>query len=119
MAEDKIYRYGDVVALVVAEHKEPCPEAAKVKVEIESFRIQVTWTPLCRMPCVSMRTRPIYSPSSRYLRAWAEEPSKVQEVIDNSAYSVSGSFYSAASPTCRLRVPPFKPFDEDDNLTFL
>ena len=49
-----------------------------------------------------------------------EEPSKVAEVIDNSAYSVSGSFYSTRQPHLSVEGTTVQAFfDEDDNLTFL
>jgi aldehyde oxidoreductase len=123
LAEDKIYRYGDVVALVVADTKNHAREAAaKVKVEIEKLPEYLSYLDAVMPDAMRIHedTPNIFSKQPVLKGVGLEEPSKVQEVIDNSAYSVSGSFYSSRQPHLSVEGTTVQAFfDEDDNLTFL
>ncbi|NLX86734.1 MAG: molybdopterin-dependent oxidoreductase [Clostridiales bacterium] len=123
LAEDKIYRYGDVVALVVADTKNRAREAAaKVKVEVEKLPEYLSYLDAVMPDAMRIHedTPNIFSKQPVLKGVGLEEPSKVAEVIDNSAYSVSGSFYSTRQPHLSVEGTTVQAFfDEDDNLTFL
>lgn len=122
LAEDKIYRYGDVVALVVADTKNNAREAAaKVKVEIEKLPEYLSYLDAVMPDAMRIHedTPNIFSKQPVLKGVGLDEPSKVREVIDNSAYSVSGSFYSTRQPHLSIEGTTVQVyFDEDDNLTF-
>lgn len=121
LAEDKIYRYGDVVALAVADTKDHArAAAAKVKVEIEKLPEYLSYLDAVMPDAIRIHedTPNIFSMQPVLKGAGLEEPSKVQEMIDNSAYSVSGSFYSTREPHLSIEGTTLQAyFDEDGYLT--
>lgn len=121
LAEDKIFRYGDVVALVVADTKDNArAAAAKVKVEIEKLPEYLNFLDAVMPDAIWIHedTPNIFSKQPVLKGVGLESPSKVAEVIDRSAYSAEGSFYSSREPHLSIEgVTVQAYFDEDDNLT--
>jgi aldehyde oxidoreductase len=120
LAEDKIYRWGDVVALAVADTKDHAREAAaKVKVEIERLPEYLNYLDAVMPDAMRIHddTPNVFSMQPVLKGVGLEAPSKVAEVIDNSAYSVEGSFYSSREPHLSIEGVTLQSyFDEDDNL---
>jgi aldehyde oxidoreductase len=95
LCEDKIYRYGDVVALVVADTKDHAhAAAAEVKVEIEQLPEYLNYLDAAAPDAIRIHedTPNIFSMQPVLKGVGLEEASKVAEIIDNSAHSVAGSF---------------------------
>jgi aldehyde oxidoreductase len=120
LSEDKIFRYGDVVALAVADTKEHArAAAAKVKVEIEKLPEYLNYLDAVMPDAMRIHedTPNIFSMQPVLKGVGLEEPSKVAEMIDNSAYFVEGSFYSSREPHLSIEgVTVQAYFDEDDSL---
>ncbi|HPW40186.1 MAG TPA: molybdopterin-dependent oxidoreductase [Bacillota bacterium] len=121
LCEDRIFRYGDVVALAVADTKEHArAAAAKVKVEIEKLPEYLSYLDAVMPDAMRIHedTPNIFSMQPVLKGVGLEDAAKVQEVIDNSAYSVSGSFYSTREPHLTIEGTTVQAyFDEEDNLT--
>lgn len=121
LCEDKIYRYGDVVALVAADTKDHAREAAaKVKVEIEQLPEYLNYLDAVVPDAMRIHedTPNIFSMQPVLKGVGLEQASKVAELIDNSAYSVEGSFYSSREPHLSIEGDTIQAyFDEDDFLT--
>ncbi len=121
LAEDKIFRYGDVVALAVADTKDHArAAAAKVKVEIEKLPEYLSFLDAVMPDSIRVHedTPNIFSMQPVLKGAGLEDASKVKDIIDESAYSVSGSFYSSREPHLTIEGTTVQAyFDEDDNLT--
>jgi aldehyde oxidoreductase len=120
LSEDKIFRYGDVVALAVADTKEHArAAAAKVKVEIEKLPEYLNYLDAVMPDAMRIHedTPNIFSMQPVLKGVGLDEPSKVADMIDHSAYSVAGSFYSTREPHLSIEgVTVQAYFDEDDNL---
>ncbi len=120
LAEDKIFRYGDVVALVAADTKDHArAAAAKVKVEIEKLPEYLSYLEAVMPGAMRIHedTPNIFSMQPVLKGVGLEEPSNVAEVIDGSAHSVEGSFYSSREPHLSIEgVTVQAYFDEEDNL---
>ncbi|ATW24803.1 molybdopterin-dependent oxidoreductase [Candidatus Formimonas warabiya] len=121
LAEDKIFRYGDVVALAVADTKDHArAAAAKIKVEIEQLPEYLSYLDAVMPDAMRVHedTPNIFSMQPVMKGVGLEDPAKVQEVIDNSAHSVSGSFHSTREPHLTIEGTTVQAyFDEDDYLT--
>ncbi len=121
LCEDKIYRYGDVVALAVADTKDHAREAAaKVKVEIEQLPEYLSYLDAVMPDAMRIHedTPNIFAMQPVLKGVGLEAASKVAEVIDHSAYSVEGSFYSSREPHLSIEGDTLQAyFDEDDFLT--
>jgi aldehyde oxidoreductase len=122
LCEDKIYRWGDVVALAVADTKDHArAAAAKVKVEIEKLPEYLSYLDAVMPDAMRIHedTPNIFSMQPVLKGVGLEAASKVAEVIDNSAYSVEGSFYSSREPHLSIEGDTIQAyFDEDDYLAF-
>ncbi len=122
LCEDKIYRWGDVVALAVADTKEHArAAAAKVRVEIEQLPEYLSFLDAVMPDAVRIHedTPNIFSMQPVLKGVGLEDASKVAEVIDHSAYSVEGSFYSSREPHLSIEGDAVQAyFDEDGFLTF-
>ena len=121
LAEDKIYRWGDIVALAVADTKDHArAAAAKVKVEIEQLPEYLNFLDAVMPDAMRIHedTPNIFSMQPVLKGVGLEEPSKVAEVIDESAFSAEGSFFSSREPHLSIEGETLQAyFDEDDNLT--
>lgn len=121
LSEDKIFRYGDVVALAVADTKDHARDAAaKVKVEIEQLPEYLNYLDAVMPDAIRVHedTPNIFSMQPVLKGIGLDDAYNVKEVIDNSTYSVSGSFYSSREPHLSIEGTTVQAyFDEDDNLT--
>ncbi len=121
LAEDKIHRWGDVVALAVADTKDHArAAAAKVKVEIERLPEYLNYLDAVMPDAIRIHedTPNIFSMQPVLKGAALEDPSKVAEIIDDSAYRVEGSFYSSREPHLSIEGETLQAyFDEDGCLT--
>ncbi len=97
LAEDKIFNYGDCIALVVADTKEHArAAAAKVKVDYEQLPEYLNYLEAA-MPD-AMRIH------DDHPNVWAMQPTikgaghDTPEVIENAPHMVEGSFYSTREP---------------------
>ncbi len=119
--EDKIFRYGDVVALVAADTKDHArAAAAKVKVEIERLPEYLNYLDAVLPDAMRIHddTPNIFSMQPVLKGAGLEAPAKVADIIDDSAFSVEGSFYSSREPHLSLEGVTLQAyFDEADILT--
>jgi len=117
LCEEKIYRWGDVVALAVADTKENArAAAAKVKVEIERLPEYLSYLDAVMPDAIRVHedTTNIFSKQPVLKGVGLEDPSKVAEVIDTSAFKAEGSFYSSREPHLSVEgVTVQAYFDED------
>lgn len=122
LAEDTIYRYGDVVALAVADTKDHArAAAAKVKVEIEKLPEYLNFLEAAMPDAMRIHedTPNIFCKQPVLKGAGLDEPSKVAEIINEAPYSVEGSFYSSREPHLSIEGDSVQAyFDEDGFLTF-
>jgi aldehyde oxidoreductase len=91
---EKVFRYGDVVAVVAADTRENARAAAKaVKVDIEELPAYLTYTEAVVPGAIQIHDHPnqFFTLSTIF----GEEP---RDIIDESAYKVDGSFYSTPEP---------------------
>ncbi len=121
LCEDKIYRYGDVVALVCADTKDHARAAAeKVKVDIEKLPEYLSYLDAVMpdaMP-IHENTPNIFARQPVLKGAGLDEPWKVAELIDSSAHQAEGSFFATREPHLSIEGDPLQAyFDEDDMLT--
>ncbi|MEL7565100.1 MAG: molybdopterin cofactor-binding domain-containing protein, partial [Dehalobacterium sp.] len=121
LCEDKIFRYGDVVALAIADTKEQArAAAAKVKVEIEQLPEYLNYLDAVMPDAIRVHedTPNIVAMQPVLKGAGLEDPLKVSEVMDDSAYNVEGSFYSSREPHLSIEGCTVQAyFDEDGFLT--
>ncbi len=120
LAEDKIFRYGDVVALAVADTKDHArAAAAKVRVEIERLPEYLNFLDAVMPDAMRIHedTPNIFAQQPVLKGAGLEEPAKVAGILDRSAYSVEGSFYSSREPHLSIEGDTVQAyFDEEGNL---
>lgn len=118
--DDKIFRYGDVVALAVADTKDRArAAAAKVKVIFEQLPEYLNYLDAVMPDAIRVHddTPNIFAMQPVLKGAGLEDATKVQDLIDKSSYSVSGSFYSTREPHLSIEGTTVQAyFDEDDFL---
>lgn len=121
LCEDKIFRYGDVVALAIADTREhAAAAAAMVKVEIEQLPEYLNYLDAVMPDAIRVHedTPNIVAMQPVLKGVGLEDASKVIQVMDNSSYSVEGSFYSSREPHLSIEGDPVQAyFDEDGFLT--
>lgn len=121
LCEDKIYRYGDPVALVCADTKDHARAAAeKVNVEIEKLPEYLSYLDAVMPDAMRIHedTPNIFAKQPVLKGVGLDEPAKVAEMIDNSAYKAEGSFFSTREPHLSIEGDTLQAyFDEDDMLT--
>ena len=101
LCEDKIYRYGDPVAIVCADTKDHARAAAqKVKVDIEKLPEYLSYLDAVMPDAARIHedTPNIFAMQPVLKGVGLDDPIKVSEVIDESAYSAEGSFFSTREP---------------------
>ncbi|MDR3671408.1 MAG: molybdopterin-dependent oxidoreductase [Holophaga sp.] len=117
LCEDKIFRYGDVVALAVADTKDHArAAAAKVRVEIEKLPEYLNFLDAVMPGAMRVHedTPNIFAEQPVLKGAGLEAPARVAELIDRSAHSVAGSFYSSREPHLSVEGDTVQAyFDED------
>jgi len=116
LAENKIYRYGDVVAIVAADTREHArAAAAKVKVEIEPLPEYLNLLDAVMPDAMQIQ--------EDHPNIFIEQPvfkgaENVPEIIENSAYSVEASCYSSREPHLSIEGDTIQAYwDENDILT--
>lgn len=114
IADKKIFRYGDVVAVVIATTEEKARAAAKlVKVDIEPLP---EYTSL--LDAVAPGAIRIHEGPNTYLKQPVIKGERADEVIDNSFCSVEGSFYTQREPHLSIEGDTLQGYwGADGNLT--
>lgn len=96
LAVDKIYNYGDVVALVAADTLEHArTAAAAVKIEMEALPAYMNYLDAVRPEAENIHEN---IPNLYSVQPVLKDDAGVKDVIESSSYAVSGSFYSAREP---------------------
>lgn len=113
---DKISRYGDVVALVVADTKEHARAAsAKVKVKIEQLPEYLNYLDAVMPDAMRIHED---TPNIFAVQPVLKGAENVAEIIDESSYSVEGSFYSTREPHLSVEGDTVQAYwDEDGMMT--
>lgn len=114
LADSKIYRYGDVVAMVIAETEEQAREAAKkVKVEIEPLPEYMNLLDAVAPDAIRIHEE---TPNT-YLKQPLYKGELAKEVIDDSYRFVEGSFYAAREAHLSVEGDTMQGYwDEDGNM---
>ncbi|MHB8072449.1 2Fe-2S iron-sulfur cluster binding domain-containing protein [Desulfosporosinus fructosivorans] len=114
LADKKIFRYGDVVAVVVAETEEQAREAAKmVKVEIEPLPEYMNVLDAVAPDAIRIHEE---TPNT-YLKQPVLKGALASDVIDESFCAVEGSFYSSREAHLSVEGDTMQGYwDEDGNL---
>jgi aldehyde oxidoreductase len=120
-SDTKIIRLGDTVGAIVADTEAHARAALpKIKLEIEQLPEYTNMLDAVLPGAVEIHPGiPNLVMSVPKLKGIGEEnPAGVAELIDNSAYSVEGSFYSTAQPHLSIEGDSVQSYwDEDDYLT--
>ena len=116
LAEDKIFNYGDIVALVAADTKRHAREAAcKVTVEYEQLPEMLSYLEAALPDAVRVH--------EEHTNVWSMQPTvkgdpDVKGLIDGAPHVVSGSFYSQREPHMPIEGDTVQAYwDEDGMLT--
>jgi len=121
LCEDMIFRYGDPVALVVADTKEHARAAVdKVQVEIEKLPEYTNFLDAVMPDAMRVHedTPNIVCVQPVLKGVALQEAEKVAEIIDESVHKAEGSFYSTREPHLSIEGDPVQAyFDEDGFLT--
>jgi len=99
--DEKLHRFGDVVALVLADSHTLAREAAKkVTVEIEPLPEYLTYLDAVMPDAVRVHedTTNIFCMQPVLKGAGMEDPSNIEKLIDEAPYQVEGSFFSSREP---------------------
>jgi len=117
LCDEKINRYGDVVALVCADTKEHAREAAaKVRVEIEKLPEYLNYLDAAMPDAARIypETPNIFAMQPVLKGVGLEDASRVAEMIDKAEFSAEGSFYSTREPHLSIEGDAVQAyFDED------
>jgi len=115
LQDEKIFSWGNVVAMVAADTKEHAKEAAeKVKVEIEQLPEYMNYLDAV-MPD-SMRIHPSMDNVYSIQPLRKGEADQVPELIEEAAYSVEGSFYSTREPHMSIEGDTVQAYYDEDGL---
>lgn len=117
LAEDRIFNYGDVVALVVADTKDHAKEAAK--------KVTIDWEQLPEYRTYLEAAMPdAQRIHEEHPNVWSEQPNvkgagyDVPDLIDEAPYVVEGSFYSSREPHMPIEGDTVQAYwDEDGMMT--
>jgi len=115
LANEKIFRYGDVVGVVIAETEELARAAAKeVKVEIEPLPEYMSLLDAVAPDAVRIHEKT----TNTYIRQPLHKGEEARDVIENSYCSVEGSFYSSREAHLSIEGDVMQGYwDEGGNLT--
>ncbi len=114
IADEKIFRYGDVVAVVIAATEEKAREAAKaVKVEIEPLPEYLSFLDAVAPDALRIHTGP-----NTYLMQPVLKGQRAEDAIDEAFCSVEGSFHSQREPHLSIEGDTLQGYwDTEGNLT--
>lgn len=113
ICDEKVFRYGDVVAVVAAQSQKLAREAAKkVKVEIEELPAYMTY-----LEAVAPGAMEIHEGTpNEYLHAPLIKGEDTHDIIDDSEYQVEGSFYSTSQPHLLIEPDVVQAYVDDNGL---
>lgn len=116
LADEKIFRYGDVVAVVIASTEEKARLAAKaVKVEIEPLPEYMNF-----LDSVAPDALRIHQGPNVYMLQPVLKGRKAADVIEESHCSVSGSFHSSRQPHLSIEGDTMQGYwDNEGNMVIL
>lgn len=116
LADEKIFRYGDVVAIVIASTEEKARLAAKaVKVEIEPLPEYMNF-----LDSVAPDALRIHQGPNVYMLQPVLKGRKAADVIEESHCSVSGSFHSSRQPHLSIEGDTMQGYwDNEGNMVIL
>lgn len=121
LAEDKINRFGDVVAVVVADTEENARAAVgKIKLEIEQLPEYRSVPEACMPGAMNIHKGipNLINVHPKLKGIGLENPAGVEELIDQSAFSAEGSFYTTPQPHMSIEGDTVQAYwDEDENMT--
>lgn len=117
LQDEKIYNYGNVVAMIVADTKDHAhAAAAKVKVDIEQLPEYMNYLDAV-MPD-AMRIHPTMENIYSIQPLRKGDADHIPELIEEAEYSVEGSFYSTREPHMSIEGDTVQAYyDEEDMLT--
>jgi aldehyde oxidoreductase len=119
--DEKLFRYGDVVALAVADTRARArAAAAKVKVEIERLPEYLNFLESAMPDAMRVHedTPNVFCMQPVLKGVALEDAAKVADVIEGSEFCVEGSFYSSREPHLSIEGDSIQAyFDEDGFLT--
>ncbi len=122
LCDEKIFRWGDVVAVVCADTRAHArAAAAKVTVDIEKLPEMLNYLEAVMPDAVRVHddTPNIYCEQPLLKGVGLEDAEKVREIIDNAPNVVEGSFYTTREPHMSIEGDVLQSyFDEDGYLTF-
>lgn len=123
LAKDKVYRAGDVIAMVAADTREHAREAAKkIKVEYEPLPVYENYLESCRPDAVQIQDCPnafCYQPVLKGEKA-EDIIRRAESGEDPDLVTVEGSFTAPFQP--HMPLEPFGAvafYDEEENLTIV
>jgi len=119
LCDDRIFRYGDVVALVVADTKDHARDAAaKVKVKIEKLPEYLGYLDAVMPDAMRIHedTPNIFSMQPVLKGAGLEDAAKVADIIDDSEFSASGSFFATREPHLSIEGDPLQAYFDEDGM---
>ena len=122
LCDEKIYRWGDPVAIVVADTKQHARDAVKyVKVDLEPLPEYMSYLEAVVPGAQRIHddVDNIFAEQPLLKGVGLENPEKVADMIDNAEFSVGGSFYSSREPHLSIEGETVQAyFDADGFLAF-
>ena len=122
LCDEKIFRYGDVIAVVCADTRAHAKAAAaKVTMDIEQLPESLSYLEAVMPDAARVHedTPNIYCEQPLLKGVGLEDAEKVREMIDGAPNVVEGSFYSTRQPHMSIEGDIIQSyFDEDGFLTF-
>lgn len=119
--EDKIIRYGDCVAAVVADTEEHARAAVeKIKIEIEELPAYRSLFDVCLPDAIQIHkdTSNLIGVQPKLKGIGLENPAGVDKLIDNSTFSAEASFYTTPQPHLTIEGDTVQSYwDQDGNIT--
>lgn len=117
--DEKIHRYGDVVALVVADtHDHARAAAAKVTVDIEPLPEYLTYLDAVMPDSIRVHedTPNIFCEQPVLKGVGLEDADNVKEMIDKAPHKVEGSFFSSREPHLSIEGCVLQAYWSDDGM---
>ncbi|MGE4484736.1 MAG: molybdopterin-dependent aldehyde oxidoreductase [Oscillospiraceae bacterium] len=114
LTDKKIFRYGDVVAVVAADTEERARAAAgAVKVEIEQLPEYTNY-----LDAVMPDAMQIHEgvPNIFMEQPVLKGEGDTRDVIENAEYSIEGSFYSTREPHLSIESDPIQSYIDEDGM---
>ncbi len=119
LQDEKIYRYGDVIAMVVAHtHRQARAAAAKVTMEYEQLPEYLTYLDAVMPDAIRIHedTPNIFCEQPVLKGAGLEDAEEVRDLIDKAPHVVEGSFSSSREPHLSIEGCVLQSYWGDDGL---